>query len=309
MHEVPRHTGQKRLDRYLGSVFPHVSFADWQKWLRKGQIRVNGKRAKGSTPVTDGDAIRLPPFVNSVTQKPTEISENAREKNREQLLAMTLYEDDTVLILNKPQGLAVQGGSGQTRHVDGMLKAAYAVGAPRLVHRLDKDTSGVLLLAKTPMAATALGAQFRDHAVTKVYWACAVGVPSPAQGIVDAPLHKAGVQGDESVRYSEAGKPAITRYRVQATSPDGQYSWLELKPQTGRMHQLRVHCALLHTPIYGDGKYGEAKRGVALHLHAQTLTFQHPVSHVWQTITAPLPAAMRATWGLHGWDERAIVNP
>lgn len=221
-----------------------------------------------------------------------------------------LYRDDHVIVLDKPAGLAVQGGTGTGRHLDAMLDALRfgAAERPRLVHRLDRDTSGVLVLARHAQAAAGLTAAFRSSVARKLYWAAVVGVPRPSEGRIDMPLAKAaGRHGERVVADADAGKRAVTLYRTVERA--GRIAaWLALEPQTGRTHQLRVHAAALGTPILGDGKYGGKGAFLAadapvkrLHLHARAIRIPHPRGGVLE-VTAPLPAHMAATWRFFGFD-------
>ena len=229
----------------------------------------------------------------------------------EDLKARVLHCDDQLLVIDKPAGLAVQGGSKTSRHLDGMLDALRFDGdRPRLVHRLDKDTSGVLMLARTARAATALTRAFASGQVRKLYWAVVVGVPAAAHGRIEQPLSKRFGAIGERMTVDEAGRPAVTDYRVIERA-GRRAAWLALAPLTGRTHQLRAHCALLGTPILGDGKYGGKAAflenegiGERLHLHARTIRFPHPTGGE-VTVSAPLPPHMRATWRFFGFSERA----
>lgn len=223
-----------------------------------------------------------------------------------------IHRDDDVIVLNKPHGLAVQGGSKVRRHLD-LLLAGLSNGdvRPKLVHRLDKDTSGIVVVARTPKAAAHLSQAFRSREVAKLYWAIVVGVPVQDSGDIDAPLNKRpGLKGDRVGIDEESGLRAMTRYRVLERA--GKLSsWLQLEPMTGRTHQLRVHCAALSTPILGDGKYGGREAfleltqlNVSLHLHARALMFPHPGGGILR-LAAPLPPHMRETWRFFGFTEES----
>ncbi len=228
-----------------------------------------------------------------------------------------LHRDDAVIVLDKPPGLAVQGGTGTERHLDGLLDALRfdAAERPRLVHRLDRDTSGVLVLARSAAAAAALAAAFRGKTVRKVYWALTVGVPKPRQGRIDLPLAKLMRPGGERVvADADTGKRAVTWYRTVAHAGD-KIAWLALEPVTGRTHQLRAHAAAIGTPILGDGKYGGAAAHPAgmpqarqLHLHARAIDFPHPAGGRLR-VTAPLPPHMRETWAFFGFAEGDEADP
>jgi 23S rRNA pseudouridine955/2504/2580 synthase len=237
------------------------------------------------------------------------------QKDRAFLKSITLFEDDDVMVLNKPMGLAVQGGSGTYRHLDGMLGAITSKDGqrPRLVHRLDKDTSGCLLVAKSRFAAAALAKTFRSRSARKIYWALVAGVPRPRQGRISAFLAKEERE-DESImriaRHGEEGAShAITYYAVVETSAQ-KLAWLSLKPVTGRTHQLRAHMAHIEHPIVGDDKYfrienWELPGGLQnkLHLLARRIAVPHPRGGVID-VTAPLPPHMQQTWNLLGLDAK-----
>ncbi|MGE0036790.1 MAG: RluA family pseudouridine synthase [Xanthobacteraceae bacterium] len=303
--------GGMRLDRFLEARFPGLSFAHIQRIIRKGEVRVDGKRAQPKDRLQAGQAIRIPP-LNLDAPKP---GPNATEtqKNRAFIKSITLYEDDDVLVLNKPMGLAVQGGSGTTRHLDGMLDALRdAQGQrPRLVHRLDKDTAGCLLVAKTRFAATALARTFRTRSARKIYWALVAGVPKPRQGRISTFLAKEEREDDSFMRIAQHGEKgashAVTYYALVETAAR-TLAWLSLKPVTGRTHQLRAHMAHVGHPIVGDPKYfsienWELPGGIQnrLHLLARRIVVPHPRGGTIDA-TAPLPPHMQQSWNLLGFD-------
>lgn len=297
-----------RLDRWFKRHYPQVPHALLEKWLRTGQVRLDGRRVTAGARVEAGQSVRVPP-VPAAPVRPSATSRPAAPSQEEAtaLKRAVLYRDDNMIILDKPAGLAVQGGTGTAHHLDGMLDVLAAGGErPRLVHRLDKDTSGVLVLARTAASAAALGQTFRGRAIRKLYWALVVGEPPAAEGEIRAPLGKAGSAGSERVGVdAETGVPAVTRYRVLERI-GRRAAWLELEPETGRTHQLRVHCQVLGTPILGDGKYGgraaflsEGGIGRRLHLHARAIAVSMPGKPA-ITVAAPLPAHMRETWAFLG---------
>jgi 23S rRNA pseudouridine955/2504/2580 synthase len=299
-----------RLDRWFKRRYPHVAHAQLERMLRTGQVRVDGRRAKAGERLEAFQSIRVPPIARAPAapaRRPPLRPPSAREA--EDLEARILHSDDQLLIIDKPPGLAVQGGSKTLRHLDGMLDALRFGGErPRLVHRLDKDTSGVLVLARTARAATTLAASFASGKVHKLYWAVVVGVPATASGRIEQPLSKRFGAIGERMTADQLGRPAITDYRVVERA-GRRAAWLALEPLTGRTHQLRAHCALLGTPILGDGKYGGAaaflaKEGIGqrLHLHARRIRFPHPIGGE-ITVTAPLPPHMLATWRFFGFSE------
>lgn len=282
-----------RLDRWLKER--GMPYGAAQKAVRTKAIRLNGKRTEAAQKLSIGDIVRLPPYAPEalIAANPSHGALNTWAK-------MVLYDDDDVVVLNKPSGLATQGGTGQKNSVDDLAQAAFPEAPPRLVHRLDKDTSGVLILAKSRAAAATLAGEFAQHAARKTYWAVVRGTPEPTSGVITDSLHKGtGRDGRERMEIDEDGLSAETAYEVLEST--ATLSWLALKPREGRTHQLRVHCAALDHPIYGDGKYGEAARGVRLHLHARRLKIQHPTKAKRLDISAPLPPHMSATFTLCGW--------
>jgi 23S rRNA pseudouridine955/2504/2580 synthase len=303
-----------RVDRFLEARFPGLSFSHIQRIIRKGELRVNGKRAKPKDRLQAGQAVRIPPLKLDQPRPSTPGSE-ADAKTRDFLKSITLHEDADVLVLNKPMGLAVQGGSGTTRHLDGMLEVLRdAQGQrPRLVHRLDKDTAGCLLVAKTRFAASALAKTFRSRSARKIYWALVAGVPKPRQGRVSTFLAKEEREDDSFMRIARHGEEgashAVTYYAVVDTAAQ-RLAWLSLKPVTGRTHQLRAHMAHIGHPIVGDPKYfsnenWELPGGMQnrLHLLARRIVVPHPRGGTID-MTAPLPPHMKQSWNLIGLDDK-----
>jgi 23S rRNA pseudouridine955/2504/2580 synthase len=303
--------GEIRLDRWFKRHFPALTHGRLEKLLRTGQVRLDGKRAQASDRVQPGQTVRVPPLGTSEPGPPPVRTAAPTTADVKLLQSAVLYRDAALIALNKPAGLAVQGGTGMERHLDGLLDALRfdAPERPRLVHRLDRDTSGVLVLGRSAPAAAELAAAFRTKTTRKIYWAAVVGLPKPREGKIDLPLAKLQGRGGERVMPDEdEGKPAVTRYQVVAHA-GGKVSWLALMPITGRTHQIRAHCVALGTPILGDGKYGgSASRpeGVPeprkLHLHARTLILPRPDGSELR-ITAPLPPHMKATWRFFGFEE------
>jgi 23S rRNA pseudouridine955/2504/2580 synthase len=302
-----------RVDRFFEARFPGLSFSHIQRIIRKGEVRVNGKRTQPKVRLEAGQAVRIPPL--KLEQPKPRDDAPASQKDRAYLKSITLYEDADVLVLNKPMGLAVQGGSGTTRHIDGMLGALRGVDGqrPRLVHRLDKDTAGCLLVAKTRFAATALARTFRSRSARKIYWALVVGVPKPAQGRISTYLAKQEIEEDSFMRIAKHGEKdavhAVTYYAVVETAAQ-QLAWLSLKPVTGRTHQLRAHMAHIAHPIVGDPKYFNKENwqlpgGMQnkLHLLARRIAVPHPRGGTID-VSAPLPPHMEQSWNLLGFDAK-----
>jgi len=298
-----------RLDRWFRRNLPEVGFATVSRWARTGQLRVDGKRADPADRLVAGQVLRVPPGTARPTarkvreRKPLDAEQVARAE------AMVLQQDRAAIVLNKPPGLATQGGSGTYDHVDGLLDAFAPEGPrPRLVHRLDKDTSGVLLIARTPGSAAFFSRRFSGRSAKKTYWALVVGVPEQHDGTIDAALAKQPGTGGEKMHVdAEHGQPARTRFRVIDRAGNSA-AWVELQPLTGRTHQLRVHMAAIGHPIVGDGKYGGQLAFLTgsvsrkMHLHARRLVIDHPEGDTID-VTAPLPEHFAATMAQMGFSE------
>ena len=300
-----------RVDRFFEARFPGLSFSHIQRIIRKGEVRVNGRRVEPKARLEAGQAVRIPPL--KLEQPKPERADGEADKTRAFLKSITLYEDADVLVLNKPMGLAVQGGSGTTRHLDGMLESLRDRHGqrPRLVHRLDKDTAGCLLVAKSRFAAAALAKTFRSRAARKIYWALAAGVPKPHQGRISTFLAKEEREEESFMRIAAHGEKgashAVTYYAVIETAGQ-QLAWLSLKPVTGRTHQLRAHLSHIGHPIVGDPKYFSKENwqlpgGMQnrLHLLARRIAVPHPRGGVID-VSAPLPPHMVQSWNLLGFD-------
>jgi len=301
-----------RLDRFLTARFPQVAFTHLQRIVRTGQLRVDGKRMKPNDRLQAGQNVRIPPLKQQETV-PRSAARNTDD--RAFLESITLYEDKDVLVINKPAGLAVQGGSGTTRHVDGLLDCMRdkAGQKPRLVHRLDKETAGCLVIAKTRFAASVMAKSFRSRTTRKVYWAICAGVPRVRQGRISTYLARmADADGESRMVVAEHGDKgadhALTYYAVVDQSAQ-KLSWLSLKPVTGRTHQLRVHTADIGHPIIGDDKYFNIENwdlpgGIQnrLHLLARRIVIAHPRTGRPLDVSAPLPPHMQQTFNLLGLD-------
>ena len=306
---------EMRIDRFLEARFPQLSFSHIQRIVRKGELRVDGKRADSKDRLTEGQTVRIPPLkLEEQAERPRSAKADADTIGF--LRSITLYEDDDVMVLNKPAGLAVQGGSGTTKHVDKMLEALTAKDGqkPRLVHRLDKDTAGCLVIAKSRFAAATLAKTFRSRAARKVYWALVVGVPRVKQGRISTYLaREEAYDGDQRMAVAQHGEDgamhAVTYYAVVETAAQ-KLAWLSLKPVTGRTHQLRAHTTHIGHPIIGDPKYfniqnWELPGGIQnkLHLLARRIVLPHPRGKGTIDVSAPLPPHMRQSWNLLGFDD------
>ena len=327
--------GESRLDRWLKKRFPEITQGQVEKLCRTGQIRVDGGRVKASTRVSPGQQVRVPPLPRAAPATAPKPEAGISEADARMIQAAVLWKDEHIIALNKPPGLPSQGGSGQGgRHVDGLTPALMFgyKDRPKLVHRLDKDTSGVLLLARTDRIARALSEAFRARTTRKIYWAAVAGVPSPKMGtvrfgLVKAPGHGAGGEGERMIAIhpakvdeTEGAKRATTDYAV-LDALGSRAAWVALVPVTGRTHQLRAHMAELGHPIVGDGKYGGSGQenlgdgwgaqlggeiSRKLHLHARSIGFDHPVTGKRITLTAPLPDHVKRTWKTLGWSEQDV---
>jgi 23S rRNA pseudouridine955/2504/2580 synthase len=314
-----------RLDRWFRRHFPALGHGPLEKLLRTGQVRLDGRRAHAADRVEAGQTIRIPPQLRALPPEPLKLAAatSASEEDRKFLQKLVLYEDSSVIVLNKPSGLPTQGGSGVRHHIDGMLAALQGAKRqrPRLVHRLDRDTSGVLIVARTIPAAATLSEALRRRDAQKIYWALTKGVPKPRSGTIKLALAKEkgfGPHGrDERMAAadedSEGAKHAVTRYAVMGQAAE-EYAWVALKPVTGRTHQIRAHLAHIGTPIIGDFKYGgQAVRGLGaledrLHLHARAIDIAHPDGGRLRVV-APLPPHMLKAWRLFGFDPDETADP
>ncbi len=326
---VTEDDADQRIDRWLRRRFPHVSQGRIEKMCRKGELRLDGGRVKASTRVAPGQKVRVPPLPDAAAPAP--VAQTVSKADAEMIRSCVIYRDADVLALNKPAGLPVQGGSGVTRHIDALAPALRfdLEENPRLVHRLDKDTSGVLVMARNRVAAAGLTAAFRHRETHKIYWALVAGVPTPylgeiRTGLVKAPGHGKHGEGEKMIALhprdiddTPGAKRAHTLYATLYRVA-GRAAWVALEPVTGRTHQLRVHMAEMGHPIAGDGKYGGSSQdnlgdgwgaqlgGIIskkLHLHARSLSLQHPVTRKPLRLTADLPPHMKESWDTFGWSE------
>lgn len=330
IHVDPDDAGQ-RLDRWLRKRFPTLTQGTVEKLCRTGQIRVDGGRVRANTRLEAGQPVRVPPLPRDPPPRP-EIPPEIAGSDADMIRAAVIFRDQHLIALNKPPGLASQGGTGLgDRHVDALseaLKFDYKE-RPRLVHRLDKDTSGILLLARTDRVARRLSEAFRNRSTRKIYWAAVAGVPNPRMGTIRFGLVKAGGRGPggegekmhavhpRDIDATEGARRATTDYAV-LEALGTRLCWCALVPITGRTHQLRAHMAEIGHPIIGDGKYGGSGQenlgdgwgaglggGLSrkLHLHSRAVTITHPVTGEVLTLTAPLPEHMARTWAALGWHE------
>jgi 23S rRNA pseudouridine955/2504/2580 synthase len=328
---VTEDEGEQRLDRWMKRRFPHITQGAVEKMCRTGQLRVDSGRVKASDRVAPGMTIRIPPMPDEHSVAPAR-PDGISAQDEKMILSCVLWKDEHMIVLNKPPGLASQGGSGQgDRHVDGLteaLKFGYK-DRPKMVHRLDKDTSGVLLLARTDRVARALSESLRHREARKIYWAVVAGVPNPKKGSIKfyldkAPGHGRGGEGEKMICIHPAkakDHPEAKRSQTDFFTLwflGSRLSWMALEPVTGRTHQLRAHMAEIGHPIIGDGKYGGSDSfnpgdgwGAAvggdvskkMHLHARSLSIEHPITKQQMTFTAPLPDHMAKTWKALDWKE------
>jgi 23S rRNA pseudouridine955/2504/2580 synthase len=313
--QVERDEAGMRLDRWFKLHYPGLGFGHLQKLLRSGQVRVDGSRVETSTRLAAGSHVRVPPLQAGDTRKSAPAVVR-RSGDREVLEAAILHEDAQVIVLNKPAGLAVQGGSGVTRHIDAMLESFTDRHGrkPKLVHRLDRDTAGVLVVARTRTAAAFMAHAFKARETRKVYWALVAGVPRPPAGRISTFLAKEEGPAGDRMRVAQHGERgadhAVSNYAL-ADQAGQKVSWVVMQPITGRTHQLRAHAAHIGHPIVGDPKYfnvenWELPGGIQnrLHLLARRIAIPHPDGGVLD-VSAPLPPHMQQSWAVLGFDERS----
>jgi 23S rRNA pseudouridine955/2504/2580 synthase len=300
-----------RLDKFFKRRWPHINHVQLNKLVRSGQVRVDGGRVKADTRLATGQTVRVPPL-------PDAPSEDQQKRERAMLSpqevkyarSLVIYEDEDVIAINKPSGLAVQGGTKTKNHIDRLLSAwGEGLERPRLVHRLDRDTSGVLLLGKSPSAAARLAGAFAKRRANKTYWALVVGNPKPEDGYIDVPLVKKGFHDREIVQVADPKEPgaevAETEY-VTIGRAGPRVSWMGLRPHTGRTHQLRAHMQAMGHPILGDPKYGndasrDLSEGLGLQLHHRRIELPHPTQGT-LIVEAPLDPVIKAGFERFGFD-------
>lgn len=322
----PGEAGQ-RIDRWLRAKFPGLKQGRIEKMLRKGEVRLDGGRAKSNTRIEAHQMVRVPPIAEGDAPPPREMR-GLSEDDIAFIRSIVIYRDEHMIALNKPPGIPVQGGTGQTRHIDGMLGALADGGErPRLVHRIDKDTSGLLVLARSGMAARALTGAFQSKAARKLYWAAVIGNPKPRAGTITYSLMKGpGGLGEKMICVDPrkvadfpSAKRAVTDYATVERAAT-RAAWVALRPVTGRTHQLRAHMAEIGCPVIGDGKYGppaaEADRRVTgaisrkLHLHSRAIRIPHPDgSGRIVDLRAAMPEHMLHSWDTFGWNPALGDDP
>ncbi len=315
---VSEDDGVTRIDRWLRRRYPDLTQGQIEKLLRTGQIRVDGARVKASDRVAPGQSVRVPPLPDA---PPRPAAGALAPKDEAYVRSLVLHRDDDIIVLNKPAGLAVQGGTKTTRHLDALMDGLKfdAEKKPKLIHRLDRDTSGCLVLARHPRAAAALGEAFRDRDTDKIYWAIVLGSPRPKVGELRSWMRKAPGPRDadremmQRARQSDEGAVhAVTQYAVVSEAAQ-RAAWMALRPVTGRTHQLRFHMAEFGHAIVGDPKYrcDRPTPGAlpeVLQLHARAIRLPHP-SGGEINVTAPLPPHMRKAFDALGFEEREARDP
>ena len=313
--KVPQDDDGQRLDRWLKKNVTEMSFVMAQKLIRTGQIRIDGKRAKPDTRLAAGQEIRLPPM----DERPEKTDGyRLREDDAHMIIKAVIYDDGDVMAINKPAGIATQGGMNIERHIDGMLEALTGRDGvkPRLVHRLDKDTSGVLLLARSADMARKLGRMFQSRDMKKIYWAITSPAPQDMEGEIKAPLIKGttGPNKDKMIVDEKEGQKAYTNFEVMEVA-GRTAAFVAFMPKTGRTHQIRVHAAYAGFPLLGDSKYGVKAAiegpGITqrLHLHARSLEFKHPVTGKHLKLSAPLPSDLAKSWDALGFQKKPDHEP
>ncbi len=311
--EVSEDEDGQRLDRFLQKHLKGVPFGLLQKLMRKGQIRVNSVRVKAATRLVAGQSVRIPPME----ERKVEVKKKIGERDAQMMRDMVIYDDGYIIALNKPPGLATQGGTNVAKHVDGFLDVLVKEDGvrPRLVHRLDKDTSGLLLLARSSKVAKEMGRVFLSREIKKIYWALTVPAPEMNEGEIRAPIMKSGGEGFEKMIVDQEGQSAITLFDIIERAHK-QAAFVAFWPRTGRTHQIRVHAAHMGCPIMGDGKYGGQEAFVdgmqhsrRVHLHAHSIKFKHPMTGKQIELSAPLADDLVKSWKNFGFDPYTEVIP
>ncbi len=313
--EVTEDEDNQRLDRFLQHHLKGTPFGLLQKLMRSGQIRVDSKRVKSSTRVAEGQRVRIPPIEHKDKNE-----KRLSKQDAEFIQSLVIYDDGDIIAINKPAGLATQGGTNVNRHIDGMLDGLIKkidgkeTPRPRLVHRLDKDTSGVLLLAGSSNMAREMGKIFAGRDIRKIYWALTVPAPDMNNGEIRAPIMKVGGMGNEKMAVHEDGQRATTLFDVIERAHK-QLAFVAFWPRTGRTHQIRVHANHMGCPILGDGKYGGhdafidgIKHVQRVHLHARSIRFKHPKTNKMLEIDAPLADDLKKSWKSFGFDVNSDYN-
>ena len=305
-----------RVDRWFKRHYPGVSFIRLTKAMRKGEVRLNSSRVKGNERIQEGDEIRVPPFpAEAMVPRAGERAKVLSDAVIADVRSWVLYMDDDIIVINKPSGLASQGGTGITKHLDGLLPALQyeRENKPKLVHRLDKDTSGVMLLGRNANNAGFLAKAFQSNETDKRYWALVNGAPRAPQGRIKLLMDKVSGPHGDKMQVTKDGKKSLTDYAIVERCAMSA-AWLALKPHTGRTHQLRLHCAEIGHPIIGDGKYGGEEAVLSgsisrkLHLHAESIRFPHPKGGMME-VSAPLPRHMAETWDTMGFSLKEYEDP
>lgn len=311
--EVSEDEDGQRLDRFLQKHLKGVPFGLLQKLMRKGQIRVDSKRVKAATRLENGQKVRIPPMEDRDPQERDKVS----DKDAALIQSIVLYDDGDIIALNKPAGIATQGGTNIKRHIDGMLEVLKNKEGvkPRLIHRLDKDTSGIMLVARSADMARKMGKIFQGRDIRKIYWALTVPAPEINSGEIRAPILKAGGMGQEKMVVNiEDGQHATTLFDIVERAHK-QMAFVAFWPLTGRTHQIRVHAAHMGCPIVGDGKYGGQEAMIdgidhvrRVHLHAHSVRFKHPRTNKLIELSAPLADDLKKSWKSFGFDDNSDYN-
>ncbi|MDE1150920.1 MAG: RluA family pseudouridine synthase [Micavibrio sp.] len=314
---VSENDNGQRLDRWLKKHYPDVPFGAVQKILRTGQLRVDGKRVKGDARLAAGQSIRIPP---QMLQPQPKLDRGLSDKDIDFVKSLVIYRDEDVIAVNKPAGLASQGGTKVGKNLDYLLDGLKFGNEhrPHLVHRLDMETSGVMILARHTQCARILSEMFRGRDIRKYYWAITTPAPELEQGKIRSAIGKVDVGGGERIMATdgEDGKMSLTFYNVMERLGKA-IAWVAFWPRTGRQHQIRVHALEMGTPLLGDFKYAREQEFLqenptlpqSLHLHARRLILPHPMTGRKLDITAPLEGDMKKTFKYFGFDADDKTDP